>query len=794
MAAPGQSGALSGAGVVSPKRKVPLAACRALFASFWADHCLEELRSLLWRAGDEQAHHGVRCDVTLLLGTLPALCAALLEEPILVLPLAEDGLRDAQQAVLARNGCGPRPGWGNPAWWAQAPSLKGLVHARFDASSMACAGAPWLRVTRVRECHVNRLVALAGTCARQATSRVREAARSLTCTQCRFVFAVPLDAETGSMTAPPSSCPNPAGCAGSAFKAAATPGGLALNPALCVDAVDVVLAIPPQASGQREEGSPASGFGAAVTVVLEAELVNACAVGQDVTITGVVRRRWAGPPLSGGRSGADMVLYAVCVTPAIRRARGRAVAVGGSPGSPLGVFSTAFWARHVAHPLAGRELVVGSLCPQLRGLRGAKLAVMLALCGGSPAAEEGDDGEQAGSAIRGDIHTLLLGDPGCGKSQLLRAASQLGRRAVLAHGGHVTLAGLTAAVVRDAGGSALEAGALLRAHRGILVLDELDQLSTAARGALHEALEQRTLSFAKAGVQLRVPCAATLLAACNPKPGAPGGVRCPDLELATTLAAPLLSRFDLVVRIPDGVGAGEEAQCRDRVRAKAVLANRRAAIAGRQPHLPAGVEVAPLGTGEEADPLASDEAVAACLAADAPWPHALLARYIATVRDSLAPRLSPDAERLCSAFFRAARAGGGGGGPGRATPRLLEASLRLTRAHARLMGHPVASRQDACQALLLLRASMAAGGAEGGDVEEDGIPSPEALTAGAARDEAALCCELDAALGCGWRTGATSQGGQENREVQPPLALMPAPEVVPVAPTLPPPPEDDWGF
>ena len=776
--------AATGAGPVSARRKVPLAQCRALFSAFWADHCLEELRTLLWRA-DEQAHHGVRCDVTLLLGTHPALCAALLEEPALVLPLAEDGLRDAQQGMLARNGCGARPAWGSPGWWAQAPCLKPLVHARFDAAALACAGAPWLRVSRLRECHVNRLVALAGSCARQGTSRVREAARSLTCAQCRFVFAVPLDAETGSMTAPPSSCPNPAGCAGTAFKAADTPGGLALNPALCVDAVDVVLAIPPRAAGREEGAAPSSGVGAAVTVVLEAELVNACAVGQDVTITGVVRRRWAGPPLSGGRSGADMVLYAVCISPAVRRARGRAVAVGGSPGSPLGVFSSAFWARHAAHPLAGRELVVGSLCPQLRGLRGAKLAVMLALCGGSPAAETGDDGEQAGSAIRGDIHTLLLGDPGCGKSQLLRAAAQLGRRAVLAHGGHVTLAGLTAAVVREAGGTALEAGALLRAHRGILVLDELDQLSTAARGALHEALEQRTLSFAKAGVQLRVPCAATLLAACNPKPGAPGGVRCPDLEVATTLAAPLLSRFDLVVRIADGAGAGEQAQSRDRAHARAVLANRRAAMAGRQPHLAAG--------GEDGAPLAPDDAVAACLAADAPWPHALLARYIATVRDTLAPRLSPDAERLCSAFFRAARAGGGGGGPGRATPRLLEASLRLTRAHARLMGHPVATRQDACQALLLLRASMAAGGAGGveeGDFEDDTVPSPEALTASAARDEAALCSELDAALGCGWRT-APAQGGQENREAQPPLAL-PAPQIAPVEP--PPPPEDDWGF
>jgi len=159
----------------------------------------------------------------------------------------------------------------------------------------------------------------------------------------------------------------------------------------------------------------------------------------------------------------------------------------------------------------------------------------------------------------------------------------------------------------------------------------------------------------------------------------------------------------------------------------------------------------------------------------------------------LAPRLSPQAERLCSAFYCAARTGSShGGGPGRATPRLLEAALRLTRAHARLMGHAVADETDACQALLLLRASNSPG-----DAEESDNEGGDGTADSAAREHAALCAELDAALGCEWRSAPVS--GQENEAHQqpPPRLALPAPEMAAfVAHTAP---EDagegdDWGF
>ena len=625
------------ASCVAWSRRLPLSSVRGAFAAFYRQHCVDELRALIWTPADEASNHaGVRCDCALLLAHAPALCTALLDEPLLVLPLADDGLRDAQQTLLG-SGCPPPPlAWGvPPGGWAASPTTKPLVHARMDATRLACARAPWLRVYRLRECHVNRLVAVSGCVARQGASRVREAARGLTCTQCRFVFAVPLDAETGAMTTPPASCPNPGGCSGCSFKAAPTPPGLAVDPALCVDATEIVLALHP---GGRDEqhGSDAANLGvvgAAVSVALEADLVHACPVGRDVTVTGIVRRRWSGPALLGGRSGADMVVYAVCVTAAgmggqhgsssamVPVSRG----IRSAPGDDLlHVFTTAFWSRHAHHPLMGRDLLVASLCPQLRGLRAAKLAVLLALCGGSPCAGRQQPGP-AGAAeqqrsIRGEIHVLLLGDPGCGKSQLLRCAVALARpRGVLANGGHVTLAGLTAAVVREpgsGGGSSLEAGALLRAHGGVLALDEVDQLTTAARGALHEALEQRTLSFAKAGAQMRLPCCATLLAACNARPGALGGVRCTDLEAATSLAPPLLSRFDVIVRIPDCLGHGPEAQARDRAHATAVLAMRRAVMTGAQAH--AAALAAAQASSQEGDvsPDDDDATVAAFLSRD----------------------------------------------------------------------------------------------------------------------------------------------------------------------------------
>lgn len=151
---------------------------------------------------------------------------------------------------------------------------------------------------------------------------------------------------------------------------------------------------------------------------------------------------------------------------------------------------------------------------------------------------------------RSEIHVLLCGDPGLGKSQLLKAAAAAAPRGVFVCAASGTAAGLTASVSRDplTGQATLEAGALALADKGCCCVDEFDKLA-ADPGALLGALEQQEVAVAKAGVLARLPARASLLAAANPA----GGSHDPTKSLAENVALPraLLSRFDLVFLMED---------------------------------------------------------------------------------------------------------------------------------------------------------------------------------------------------------------------------------------------------
>lgn len=146
---------------------------------------------------------------------------------------------------------------------------------------------------------------------------------------------------------------------------------------------------------------------------------------------------------------------------------------------------------------------------------------------------------------------LLIGDPGSGKSQLLKRINKVAPKSRFTSGKGATAAGLTAAVIKDEflGGWSLEAGTLVLANRGFAIIDEMDKMEKDDRSALHEALEQQTVSIAKANIQATLHCETTVLAAANPKFGRfdPYDLVAKQIDLPPTL----INRFDLIFPITD---------------------------------------------------------------------------------------------------------------------------------------------------------------------------------------------------------------------------------------------------
>lgn len=167
------------------------------------------------------------------------------------------------------------------------------------------------------------------------------------------------------------------------------------------------------------------------------------------------------------------------------------------------------------------NVLVDSFCPSIYGVTIAKLGVLLSLFGGVPV----EQSLYSSTTVRGNIHVLLLGDPGLGKSQLLRFASTISPRGVYVGGNVSTSSGLTVTLVRDKGGSsgrgtdfALEPGALVLADEGVACVDELDKMAQ-DHPSLLEAMEQQTVSVAKAGVVCTLNAKTSVLAAANPSTG-----------------------------------------------------------------------------------------------------------------------------------------------------------------------------------------------------------------------------------------------------------------------------------
>ncbi|NYB28116.1 MAG: minichromosome maintenance protein MCM [Methanobacteriaceae archaeon] len=301
------------------------------------------------------------------------------------------------------------------------------------------------------------------------------------------------------------------------------------------------------------------------------------------------------------------------------------------------------------------EKIINSTAPSIQGYREVKEAIALQLFGGSAKLLEDK------TRIRGDIHILIVGDPGIGKSQMLKYVSKLAPRGIYTSGKGTSGVGLTAAAVRDElGGWSLEAGALVLGDRGNVCVDELDKMRPEDRSAIHEALEQQTISIAKAGIMATLNSRCSVLAAANPKYGRFDRFK-PTAE-QINLPSTILSRFDLIFVIEDKPDPDRDKR-----------------LAGHILRIHKNTSI-PF----EIDP-------------------ELLRKYIAYARKEVHPKLTQEAMRVLEEFYVGMRGGVDDeeDAPVPITARQLEALVRLSESSARIRLSQEVTDYDAKRAILL---------------------------------------------------------------------------------------------
>ncbi|GAB7094669.1 minichromosome maintenance protein MCM [Halolamina litorea] len=329
------------------------------------------------------------------------------------------------------------------------------------------------------------------------------------------------------------------------------------------------------------------------------------------------------------------------------------------------------------------EKMVGSIAPAIYGYDQEKLAMVLQLFSG--VTKHLPDG----SRIRGDLHLLLIGDPGTGKSQMISYVEQVAPRSVYTSGKGSSAAGLTAAAVRDDFGDGqqwtLEAGALVLADKGIAAVDELDKMDSSDRSAMHEGLEQQKISVSKAGINATLKSRCSLLGAANPKYGRfdqyePIGEQI-DLEPA------LISRFDLIFTVTDQPDPDHDSRL-----AEHILQTNYAGELHTQREKVPNSEF----TAEEVESVTQE--VAPDIDAE------LLRKYIAYAKRNVYPTMTEEAEAAIQDFYVDLRSKGADeDAPVPVTARKLEALVRLAEASARVRLSDRVEEKDADRVIEVVR-------------------------------------------------------------------------------------------
>ncbi|XP_010904530.1 DNA helicase MCM8 [Esox lucius] len=435
---------------------------------------------------------------------------------------------------------------------------------------------------------------------------------------------------------------------------------------------------------------------------LTSDLCDSAVPGDTVTITGIVRVSQE----DGSKGKKDKCMFLLYIEansvsnskgPKVKDADGQR-SLGGERSSGIEFSLKELYAIQEIHSQPNLlKLIVHSLCPAIYGHLLVKAGLCLALFGGSQ--KHADDKNRI--PVRGDPHILVVGDPGLGKSQMLQAVCNVAPRGIYVCGNTTSTSGLTVTLSREAGSGdySLEAGALVLGDQGLCCIDEFDKLGQQQQ-ALLEAMEQQTISLAKAGLVCSLPARTSVIAAANPVGGHYNRAKTVSENLK--MGSALLSRFDVVFLLLDVPDESHDRKLSEHVMAvRSGKGGASSAMVTRDDIQSQHSLLEPVET-----PLSDRLQVCPGEYVD-PIPPSLLRKYVGYARRYVHPSLSASAAQTLQEFYLSLRSHTHAADATPITTRQLESLIRLTEARARLELRETATKSDAEDVVEIMKHSLA---------------------------------------------------------------------------------------
>ncbi|KAG5347331.1 MCM8 helicase, partial [Acromyrmex charruanus] len=403
------------------------------------------------------------------------------------------------------------------------------------------------------------------------------------------------------------------------------------------------------------------------------DLVNICMPGDDITLTGIIKVLGVDDGTNKVQVGTPFSLYMKAITVVNNKHRYQNKSSMSTEISLKNYLAI----QDIYKKPNLFALLVHSLCPNIYGHEIVKAGLILSLFGGNAKRTQ----------LRDDIHILLVGDPGLGKSQMLQACARISAKGVYICGNSSTSSGLTVTLTKETGSNdfALEPGALVLADQGCCCIDEFDKMCSQHQ-ALLESMEQQSITVAKSGVICSLPARISILAAANPIGGQYDKSK--TLNENLHISQPILSRFDLIFLLLD-----KPNKHFDNLLCKHIM------TVHTNSHTNSNEEITKLFFHNECAlrkklmlPLASEII-----------PQPILRTYISYAREYVKPKLSVEAATVLQNYYLKLRAKNEQFSSIPIFNRQLEAMIRLTEARAKLELRMEATESDALDVIDILR-------------------------------------------------------------------------------------------